>query len=129
MRKYWVLIAIVLIGIVGYNYLYKEHRDIESEDARFSLTAQEIHSEFNRDLVVSQNKYSNETIEISGFVSEINETEITIDDMVFCQFSEQINQEEIPLYSKITIKGRFIGYDDLLGQIKLDQCILINLNK
>lgn len=129
MRKYWVLIAIVLIGFIGYNYLYKEHRDIESEDARFSLTAQQIHSEFNSDPAVSQNKYSNETIEISGLVSEISETEITIDDMVFCQFSEQITEKQVPVNSKITIKGRFIGYDDLLGQIKLDQCILININK
>ena len=129
MKKYLVLIAIVLIAVGGYNYLYKDHRNIESENAQFSLTAQQIHSEFNNDPVVSQNKYGNQTIEISGFVSEINETEITIDDKVFCQFSEQITQEEIPLYSKITIKGRFIGYDDLLEQIKLDQCILINLNK
>ncbi len=128
MRKYWILIVIVLIVIVGYNYLHKEHRDIESENAQFSLTAQQIHSEFNNDPLVSQNKYSNETIEISGLVSEINENEITIDDKVFCQFSEQITQKETPLNSKITIKGRFIGYDDLLEQVKLDQCI-INLNK
>ena len=124
MRKYWILIAIVVIAFLGYNYLYKEHRNIESENARFSLTAQEIHLEFNNDPVVSQNKYGNVTIAISGHVSEINETEITIDDKVFCQFSEQITQKETPLNSKITIKGRFIGYDDLLEQIKLDQCII-----
>lgn len=124
MKKYWILIAIVLLAVVGYNYLYQEHRDIESESARFSMTAQQIHSEFNNDPVVSQNKYGNETIAISGFVSEINETEITIDDNVFCQFSEQINQKKTPLNSKITVKGRFIGYDDLLEQVKLDQCII-----
>lgn len=124
MRKYWVLIAIVLIALVGYNYLYKAHRNIESEKARFSLTAQQIHSEFNRDPVVSQNKYGNKTIEISGLVSEIHETEITIDDKVFCQFSKQMSQKETPLNSTVTVKGRFIGYDDLLEQVKLDQCII-----
>ncbi len=124
MRRYWILIAIVIITFIGYNYLYKEHRNIENENAQFSLTAQKIHSEFNDDPLVSQKKYLNETIEISGVVSEISENEITISDMVFCQFSEQFTQNEIQLNSKITVKGRFIGYDDLLEQIKLDQCII-----
>lgn len=125
MRKYWILIAIiVLAAFIGYNYLYKNHRNIEGENAQFSLTAQQIHSEFNTDPIISQNKYLNKTIEISGIVSEINKNEITINDMVFCQFSENTIQQEIQLNSKITIKGRFIGYDDLLEQIKLDQCII-----
>jgi hypothetical protein len=124
MKKYWTLIAIMLLVVVGYNYLYKEHRSIETENAKFSLTAQQIHSEFNKDALVSLNKYGNETIAISGQVSEINETTITIDDKVFCQFSKKISQKEISLNSKITVKGRFIGYDDLLEQVKLGQCII-----
>ncbi len=124
MRRYWILIAIVIIAIVGYNYLFKEHRNIESENAQYSLTANQIHSEFRNDPMVSQKKYLNKTIEISGGISEINETEITIDDMVFCQFSGQIPQQGILLNSKVTVKGRFIGYDDLLEQIKLDQCTI-----
>lgn len=124
MRKYWILIAIVIIAIVGYNYLYKDHRNIESEKVQFSLTAQQIHSEFKNDIDLSQDKYLNKTMEISGLVSEKNETEITIDDKVFCQFSKKITKQGIQPHSKITVKGRFIGYDDLLEQIKLDQCII-----
>ena len=123
MRKYWIIIALLLMGFIGYNYLYKDHRNIETEDAQYSLTAQQMHSEYDNDAMVSQNKYLNKTIEISGHVSEISETEITLDDMVFCQFSEQIPRE-IQLNSKITVKGRFIGYDELLEQVKLDQCII-----
>jgi hypothetical protein len=29
------------------------------------------------------------------------------------------------LASLIKIKGRFIGYDDLLEEIKIDQCIIL----
>ena len=124
MRKYWILIAIVIIAIVGYNYLYKDHRNIESEKVQFSLTAQQIHTEFKNDIDLSQDKYLNKTMEISGLVSEKNETEITIDDKVFCQFSKKNTKQGIQPNSKITVKGRFIGYDDLLEQIKLDQCII-----
>jgi len=28
--------------------------------------------------------------------------------------------------TQITIKGRVIGFDDLLEQIKLDQCFILN---
>ncbi len=125
MRKYWILIIIIILAaLIGYSYLYKDHRNIEGENAQYSLTAEQIHSEFSIDPIISQNKYLNKTIEISGNVSEISENEITINDMVFCQFSEKTLQQEIQLNSKITIKGRFIGYDDLLEQIKLDQCII-----
>ncbi|WP_310992383.1 OB-fold protein [Aequorivita marina] len=124
MKKYWILIVIVLLAVVGYNYLYKKHRIIESEAIRFSVTAQQIQGEFNIDPVISLKKYGDKTIEISGLVSEIDKTEITIDDKVFCQFSEEVSQNEISLNSKITVKGRLIGYDDLLEQVKLDQCII-----
>lgn len=126
MRKYWIFIAIVILvsAVIGYNYVYKDHRNIEGEKAQYSLTAQQIHSEFMDDLDVSQKKYLNKTIEISGLVSEMNDTEITLEDKVFCQFSQQITKKDIQLNSKITVKGRFIGFDDLLEQIKLDQCII-----
>lgn len=124
MRKYWILIAIVIMAVMGYNYLYKDHRNIEGEKAEYSLTVQQLYSEYTNDPVVSQNKFLSKTVEITGLVSDINETEITLDDMVFCQFSKELPQQEIKLKSKITVKGRFIGYDDLLEQIKLDQCII-----
>jgi len=127
MRKYWILLAILILAVfIGYNYLYKNHRNIEGENAQFALTAKQIHSEFNSNAEVSQNKYLNETIEISGLVSEFSENEITLDGKVFCQFSDKISQPGLQLNSKINIKGRFIGYDDLLEQVKLDQCTIIN---
>ena len=126
MRKHWIFIAIVIFvsAVMGYNYVYKDHRNIEGEKAQYSITAQQIHSEFMDDLDVSQKKYLNKTIEISGTVSEMSQTEITLEDKVFCQFSQQITEEDIQLNSKITVKGRFIGFDDLLEQIKMDQCII-----
>ncbi|PVW12402.1 OB-fold protein [Marixanthomonas spongiae] len=123
-KKYLVLTLIVLITIVGYKYLYKEHRIIENEIPRYSLTAQQIYSEFNNDFEISQNKYGDKIIEVSGLVSEINETDITIDNKVFCQFTKQIINREQMNNSRIIVKGRLIGYDDLLEQVKLDQCLI-----
>lgn len=124
MKKFWILTAVAFLVVLGYSYLYKDHQNIEVEAAEISLSAQQIHSELSHEPLTSINTYENKVIEIYGFVSEISETAITIDDRVLCQFSKLISQQEIALHSKVTIKGRFIGYDNLLEKVRLDQCII-----
>lgn len=116
---------VAIICVTGYFYVQQDHRDIKGEEAAFVLTTSKLHAEFIAGAAVSENKYLNKTIAVSGNISELNDTEITLEDKVFCQFSTPINKKRA-LHSKIEIKGRFIGYDDLLEQIKLDQCTIIN---
>lgn len=124
-KKQLILLLVIAIAlIVGYNYIYQDHRDIESESAEFVISTAEISNQFSEDALASEQKYLNKTIEVSGTISELNTNEITIDDKVFCQFSNPI-LNSINVNSKIKVKGRVIGYDDLLEQIKLDQCTII----
>lgn len=125
MQKKIIIIALIIIAIVGfgYNYIYQEHRNIDNEVAEFTLTSIDIAKEFESNSIDTEKKYLNKTIEVSGEITEINKNDITLGDKVFCQFTERINQK---LKQQIKIKGRVIGYDDLLEQIKLDQCIIIN---
>ena len=122
MRKWIVLLIIVVIGLIAYNYIYKEHRDIESEQTEFVLTSTDLANEFVVNPSESEQKYLNKAIEVSGTISELNETDLTLDGSIFCQFNSKIKINT----KDVSIKGRFIGYDDLLEEIKLDQCILIN---
>lgn len=126
MRK-WIIIMVVLIiaAIIGYNYIYQDHRTIENEKVEFFVSSQEIVNQFVENIITSEQKYLNKTIEVSGLISEINIKDITLDDKVFCQFTEAIKTSVIEK-SKIKIKGRVIGYDDLLEQVKLDQCTIIS---
>lgn len=126
MLKKIIIIAVIIIiaAIVGYNYIYQDHRNIENENAEFVMSSSEIASLFSKNSTTTERKFLNKTIEVSGLVSEINTNEITIDDKVFCQFSNGI-QSTIKENSKVKIKGRVIGYDDLLAQVKLDQCAII----
>ena len=127
LRKIVLFGIIITILIVGYNYVYQDHRDIAKEEAEFVLNSKVIKNEFVSNVFTAEEKYLNRTIEVSGTISETNKADITIDDNVFCQFSNDINSS-INLNSIVTIKGRVIGYDDLLEQVKLDQCILIKKN-
>lgn len=126
MKKWiFILIIIVITGVIGYNYIYQDHRDIENESAEFVMTTTEIASLFSVNTSSAEKKFLNKTIEISGIITEINPTDITINDKVFCQFSSDI-ETLLNHGDQIKIKGRVIGYDDLLEQVKLDQCTIIN---
>jgi len=110
------------MAVLAYNYIYQKHRDIKSESAEFTVVALDIANEFAMDPSVSEQKYLNKTIEVHGAITEQNDYDLTLDDKVFCQFSSKIKGVKS---NKIKVKGRFIGYDDLLGQVKLDQCSIL----
>ncbi|PKQ46340.1 OB-fold protein [Confluentibacter flavum] len=125
MKKWSILIVLcVVVVIIGYRYIYQDHRDIATETSIYKLTASDISNEFAINPMSSENKYLNKTIEVSGSISDKNPQNITIDGKVFCQFSNKI-QTDLKT-DQIKIKGRFIGYDDLLEQVKLDQCTIID---
>ncbi|TYA92242.1 OB-fold protein [Seonamhaeicola marinus] len=120
-KKLIIALIPILIGVLIYNYVYKDHRDIETEKAEFSFTSTELSNEFAVAPSDSEKKYLNKTIEVKGDVTEVNTSNIVIDGNIFCQFLNPI-KDEIKTNQKLTIKGRCIGYDDLLEEIKLDQC-------
>ncbi len=126
MRK-WIIILVIaiVVSIFGYNYIYQDHRDIESEQAEFTMSSSEINQLFSENSTSAEQKFLNKTIEVSGIITDINSNDITIGDSVFCQFSTNL-ETSLNKNENIKIKGRVIGYDDLLDQVKLDQCTIIN---
>ena len=124
LKKIIIVGIIITIVIVGYNYVYQDHRDIESETSEFIMSSDEIANQFSENSIVAEQKFLNKTIEVSGLISELDSNEITIADKVFCQFTNPL-QNTLTKNSIITIKGRVIGYDDLLEQVKLDQCLIL----
>ena len=123
MRKGIILIIIFIILFLGYNFVYQDHRNIEKEVATFNISSTIISNEFAKHPTKSNLKYLNKTIEISGLISESNLKDLTLDDKVFCQFIDNI-EKSFKLNTKLKIKGRCIGYDDLFEIVKLDQSTL-----
>ena len=125
MRKWFIVLLIfAVLAFIGYQYIYQDHRDITSEESRFQIQAHILIEEFATNSKVAEDKYLNQTIEITGLVTDTDFENLTLNNQIFCQLLEPINklQKDKPL----VIKGRFIGYDDLLEEIKLDQCSIIN---
>ena len=128
MKKKIGIISIVILAFIAlaYNYVYQDHRDIENEKAEFTLSTKTLINEFLVNPNKSEKEYLNKVIEVTGVVTEINNNNnITLDNKVFCQLDNS-NNSNIKIGQAIAIKGRIIGYDDLLEEIKLDQCYLKN---
>jgi ribosomal protein L18E len=116
----FILLVILCILFLSYNYLYHEHRDISNEKAVFSITGTKILQDFSVDESKANSKYLDKTIVVKGKITSIdalNKT-IIIDEKVFVLLKKtaEVKQNEV-----ITIQGRVIGYDSLLEEIKIDQ--------
>lgn len=123
-RKRIILIAILLLAFAGYKYIYQEHRDIQKEAAEFVLASTTIANDFSQNTTEAEKKYLNKTVEISGVVTEFNQKDLTLNNRIFCQFNDTRNNT-LNINDPITIKGRCIGYDDLLELVKIDQSTII----
>lgn len=127
-KKYtYSILGLLAIAVYfGYNYIYQDHRQISEETADYVVKANILTNEFQDNTSQSQKKYLNKTLVISGSVTEIEEGSITLDNTVFCSLLNANKRSGVLVDTKISIKGRCIGYDDLLEQIKLDQSTIIN---
>lgn len=124
MRKWVIFFILVLLAILAYNYIYKDHRDIEAEETVIKVSATSLKNDFTNNPIKSDEQYIDKTIEVYGLITEINSNNITLNNKVFCLFNGgvyNLTEEDIEL----NIKGRVIGYDDLLEQVKLDQCVIV----
>ncbi len=118
------VIIITLVVIAGlllfmYSYVYKDARNIAGEDAAYTVSAQQLVSDYENDIQATDAKYLNQTIAVQGRVTQVADSLVTLDSVVFCSFSDI---EKIKVNDAITVKGRCIGYDELFGEVKLDQC-------
>lgn len=115
--------AILIIGFFSYRYaMTGGARDLESETSEFSVSASGVFGEFSANAQMATTKYLNKAVEISGKVTNVTDNVITLDQKVSCQL--QVS-EQVALNSQVKIKGRVTGYDDLLEELKLDQCLIV----
>jgi hypothetical protein len=122
-----VLIVLVIAVFAAYRFLYKDHRDINSETAAFTLTVAQLHAEFATHDSLANAKYADQTIEVGGKVTAFDASAhtIVIDEKLSAVLTDTLAKGD-NLQKQIKIKGRFVGYDDLLEELKMDQVTIIN---
>jgi hypothetical protein len=130
-KKTAIVIAGLLLAVSAGIYLYygvvfKEARNIESEMPDFSIAATELIYDYNSNPEKADLLYLNKTIEITGKVTKETDSVVILENNVFCLFTQKIKGRLIN--SKVTVKGKCIGYDELFQEVKLDQCTINKQN-
>ena len=117
-----IIILLVAVGTGIYFYMYKDHRDISTEDASFSVTVDALQTEFTANDSIANKKYLDHTIEVYGKISslDLGSNAVVLDEKVFGTFKNAM-PKDLSVGKPLKLKGRFIGYDDLLGEFKIDQ--------
>ncbi len=127
MRKKFIIaiVAIIVLVLLLFNYMYKSHRDISTEKVSFSVSVSDIYKSFKVDEKSANKRYLDKTIEIYGKITNIDLTNkiITVDEKLLARFTKTI-PVNLKTQNSITLKGRLTGYDDLLEEIQMDQCTI-----
>lgn len=118
------MFSIVAIGIIAFtaiNYvMYGGARNLSTEETAFTVSSKSISNEFATNTDVSNKKYLEKAIVITGKITNVKGTEVTIDNSIVCSLNTA--DASIKKDQTITLKGRVVGYDDLMGEVKLDKC-------
>lgn len=124
MKKKILFGILILLAITTaiFLYIYKDHRDISTENAAYVVSIPQLQQEFATNASLALSKYQDQTIEITDRVSaiDIENKSIVLGEKVFATFDKSLPKEIIS-GKTLKIKGRFLGYDELLEEFKIDQ--------
>ncbi|GEM54100.1 hypothetical protein B0A58_00820 [Flavobacterium branchiophilum NBRC 15030 = ATCC 35035] len=126
MKKFiFALAALVILAALGYYYMmFGGARNVASEKALYEVSAATLKEEFSKNTTQANTKYLEKPVAVTGMVVAFTNQTIQLEQGVNATFNSEILG--ISTNQKVTIKGRIVGYDELLEEVHLDQCELVH---
>ncbi len=119
-------VLIAVCGFVVYDTVFNpEHREIAKETTDFTVPADDLQFHFANNPNDATIKYIDKVIETNGLVTEIGANTLVLENKVQVYFLDDIKREII-IGDNLKIKGRCVGFDELLAVVKIDQTAIIN---
>lgn len=125
-KVFYLLLFLIVATFGAYQYLYKSHRNIAAEKADFKTTTETVFSAYSENDSLANATYLDKTILIKGKITNLDYSAkiVTVDEKLAARFVSNLS-DILKLQDSIVIKGRLIGFDDLLGEIQMDQCSIV----
>ena len=125
MAKKWKFIVGFILTIIALylfvtNYVYGGHKDYTKAAIVYQFNSLDSYET----IVSKEVGYIEKAVAVKGFVTEIETNTVVLNDLFLMYFDGL--PKEIKVGDFINVKGRYIGNDELLEQIKIDQCSLLN---
>ena len=117
------VIGCILAFVIVYNYAYKAHTAIEDMEVVYTGNTQEFLTKIKE----SPDAWTKgeKVIQLTGLITAKDEKGISLNESIYFQLAEGTATDDLTEGKKIIIKGRIIGYDDLLEELKLDKAIIV----
>ena len=120
-----ILLVISVAGLV-YNYTFNsKHRDVVNEAASITLSSKELFSHFQNNESLATANFMDKVVEVKGELTSIEEGMVVLGHQIQVGFDEE-GMPKVAGKTSLTIKGRCVGYDELLEMVKIDQATVIN---
>jgi amino acid permease len=122
MKKISALVIIaLLIGVAVYLYVFhKPHRDIQSEEAAFSIEATELMDQFLNNRSLADSLYVDQIVAVTGLLSSLEEHALTIAPGVYGSLDSTAIMPSLKIGDKVSIRGRVLSFDELFEEVKMD---------
>ena len=140
-KKHLYIVVAIVIALYGLYMVYsmynKPHKIISEQPVDFQISADDLMKEFLTNEGLATSKYLDKIVILEGLLKQISSANGLIvvvlesdNAIVNCEMSpenshniDQQNQGEV-----LFVKGLFIGYDDLLGELQLKKCTIIPMD-
>jgi len=115
-----LIVGVTTLGFILNATFNPKHRIIADEEAAFFVPADELQYLFANDELSAGQKYMDQVVEVSGKVTEFEGHSIVLDNRVLVNL---LNDSTTGFQEgqELTVKGRCVGFDELLLQVKIDQ--------
>jgi len=122
LKKNKTVVILIFLGIglwSAYQYVFAAPLTTNEITAAYQGEAEDFKQLVQNDF----DQWHNKIIQITGSITAIQENGILLNQNIYCQFDDKL--KDAAENEVITLKGRVIGFDELLEEIKLNQCIII----
>ncbi len=125
-KKYFPL-PIILLAITVYFVWNKPHKDYSTMKTDITISSLNFINEFKANSTLATEKYLNQIIFVSGNTTDKLTKSVVLDNGIVCTLDSSSLKalRLIQINNEISIKGRFVGFDDLFEEIRLDHCFIM----
>ena len=124
-RVFLPLSIIVFIIIISSTY-NKPHKDFNKSPFEVTIESKELISLYQDNIDNANTRFLDKILLVKGNITNIESDIIILDNGIVCKLDpSQVVTEEIHLNKNISVKGRCIGYDDLLEEIRIDHSFIM----
>ena len=128
---YWTIFRFFLpLSIIGliiiYNTYNKPHKDFNKSPFEVTIESKELISLYQDNTDNANARFLDKILLVKGNITNIESDIIILDNGIVCTLDpSQAVTEETHLNKNISVKGRCIGYDDLLEEIRIDHSFIM----